>query len=403
MAKTIALLGALDTKGHEYGFVKQCIEARGHRTLLIDVGVLEPPRIPPDVPRSEVARAAGVDLDELVAQARPRRGRGGHGPRRPDPHPQALRRRPLRRHHGPGRRRRNFGRLLRHADAAAGRAQGDGLHGGRHRRVGLRRRQGHRDGPQHRRCLGHQSRSAARSLPGRPGRSAGWSRPRSRRGEDKPLVVASMFGNSTPCVEAARAILEEAGYEVLVFHATGTGGRTMESLVEAGLIAGVLDITTTEWADELVGGVLTAGPTRLEAAARIGRAGGRHAVVPRHGQLLGPAHGAQAVRGPQVLPAQSQRHPDADHARRMPPPGRDLRREAQPEHRPGDGAPAAAGLEHDRLARRAVLVARGRPGVRRCAEEEPPAGHPGRRDGRQRQRPRVRPALRGDALETTSV
>jgi uncharacterized protein (UPF0261 family) len=71
-------------------------------------------------------------------------------------------------------------------------------------------------------------------------------------------------------VEAARAILEKEGYEVLVFHATGTGGRTMESLVEAGLIAGVLDITTTEWADELVGGVLAAGPARLEAAAKRG-------------------------------------------------------------------------------------------------------------------------------------
>jgi len=89
-------------------------------------------------------------------------------------------------------------------------------------------------------------------------------------GEDKPLIAASMFGNTTPVVEAAKAILEKAGYEVLVFHCTGTGGRTMESLIEAGKISGVLDITTTEWADELVGGVLTAGPTRLEAAARAG-------------------------------------------------------------------------------------------------------------------------------------
>jgi uncharacterized protein (UPF0261 family) len=77
-----------------------------------------------------------------------------------------------------------------------------------------------------------------------------------------------MFGNTTECVQHARKILEGAGYEVLVFHATGTGGRTMESLIESGLVAGVLDITTTEWADELLGGFLTAGPTRLEAAAR---------------------------------------------------------------------------------------------------------------------------------------
>ena len=86
----------------------------------------------------------------------------------------------------------------------------------------------------------------------------------------KPVIVASQFGNTTPCVDQARKLLEEAGYEVVVFAAVGTGGRTLESLVEAGLVAGVLDITTTEWADELVGGVLTAGPTRLEAAARHG-------------------------------------------------------------------------------------------------------------------------------------
>ena len=79
-----------------------------------------------------------------------------------------------------------------------------------------------------------------------------------------------MFGNTTKCVEAAVPLLERAGYEVLVFHATGTGGRAMESLVASGLVAGVLDVTTTELADELVGGVLSAGPGRLDAAARHG-------------------------------------------------------------------------------------------------------------------------------------
>jgi uncharacterized protein (UPF0261 family) len=87
---------------------------------------------------------------------------------------------------------------------------------------------------------------------------------------DRPLVAASMFGVTTPCVERARAVLEEAGYEVLVFHATGTGGQAMESLIRDGVLAGVLDITTTELADELVGGVLTAGPTRLTAASETG-------------------------------------------------------------------------------------------------------------------------------------
>ncbi|MFO0011528.1 MAG: Tm-1-like ATP-binding domain-containing protein [Planctomycetota bacterium] len=86
----------------------------------------------------------------------------------------------------------------------------------------------------------------------------------------KPLVVASMFGNTTRCIEHAKELLQLSGFEVLVFHATGVGGRTMESLIEAGLVAGVLDITTTEWADELVGGVLGGGPHRLEAAAREG-------------------------------------------------------------------------------------------------------------------------------------
>lgn len=85
--------------------------------------------------------------------------------------------------------------------------------------------------------------------------------------DDKLLVAATMFGVTTPCVQKAREVLESAGYEVLVFHATGNGGQAMESLIRDGLIAGVLDITTTELADELVGGVLSAGPKRLTAAA----------------------------------------------------------------------------------------------------------------------------------------
>jgi len=269
MVKTVALLGALDTKGGEYGFVKQCIEARGHKTLLIDVGVLEPPVIEPDVSRREVARAAGVDLDGLVEK----RDRG-----------EAV------------------AAMARGAETiipqlyAAGRFDGVmALGGGGGTSVAC---------------------AAMRALPlGVPkvmvstvagtdvsgyvgvkdivmvpsivdvsgvnrisreifaraaGAICGMLETDVPPGDDKPLVAASMFGNTTPCVEAARAILEEAGYEVLVFHATGTGGRTMESLIEAGLIEGVLDVTTTEWADELVGGVFTAGPTRLEAAARNG-------------------------------------------------------------------------------------------------------------------------------------
>ena len=88
--------------------------------------------------------------------------------------------------------------------------------------------------------------------------------------DDKPLIGASMFGVTTPAVDAARERLEELGYEVLVFHATGSGGRALEALARSGMLAGVLDLTTTELADELVGGVLTAGPDRLTAAGAAG-------------------------------------------------------------------------------------------------------------------------------------
>jgi uncharacterized protein (UPF0261 family) len=88
--------------------------------------------------------------------------------------------------------------------------------------------------------------------------------------ESKPMVAATMFGVTTPCIDQAKAYLESKGYEVLVFHATGTGGRTMEALVKAGFFKGVLDLTTTEWCDEIVGGVLAAGPERCEAAIKAG-------------------------------------------------------------------------------------------------------------------------------------
>ncbi len=88
--------------------------------------------------------------------------------------------------------------------------------------------------------------------------------------EKKPLIAATMFGVTTPAVEVAKTHLEKHGYEVLVFHATGVGGRSMEALIESGYFVGVLDLTTTEWCDELVGGVLNAGPNRLEAAGKTG-------------------------------------------------------------------------------------------------------------------------------------
>src|SRR5690625_7612966 len=88
--------------------------------------------------------------------------------------------------------------------------------------------------------------------------------------QDKPLIAASMFGVTTGCVTQVRKLLEKGGYELLIFHATGTGGRAMEALITDGYFAGVADITTTEWADQVVGGVLGAGEDRLGAAARSG-------------------------------------------------------------------------------------------------------------------------------------
>lgn len=88
--------------------------------------------------------------------------------------------------------------------------------------------------------------------------------------DGRPLLAATMFGVTTPCVKAAEAWLQDQGYDVLVFHATGTGGKCMESLIDQGYIKGVLDLTTTEWCDEVCGGVLNAGPDRLTAAGRNG-------------------------------------------------------------------------------------------------------------------------------------
>jgi uncharacterized protein (UPF0261 family) len=94
---------------------------------------------------------------------------------------------------------------------------------------------------------------------------------------DKPIIAASMFGNTTVCVSACVEALSRQGYEVLVFHATGTGGKAMESLVNEGLVDAVLDITTTEWADTVCGGVFDAGPERLDAPGRMGLP---HLIVP---------------------------------------------------------------------------------------------------------------------------
>jgi uncharacterized protein (UPF0261 family) len=269
MGKTVALLGALDTKGDEYGFVKACIEARGHRVLLIDVGVLDPPKIAPDVTREEVARAAGADAASLAAG-----GDRGEAVAAMSRGAAAL----VPKLHAEGR----FDAIM-----ALGGGGGTSVACGAMRALPLGVPKvmvstvaggdvsGYVDVkdivmvPSIVDVAGI-NRISREVFARAAGAVCGMVETEVAPGDDKPLIAASMFGNTTKCVEVARGVLEEAGYEVLTFHATGTGGRTMESLLETGQIAGVLDVTTTEWADELAGGVLTAGPKRLEAAARCG-------------------------------------------------------------------------------------------------------------------------------------
>ena len=266
---TIAVLGTLDTKGEEHGFVADLIRARGHTPLLIDVGTLDAPKIQPDISREEVARTAGFDLASLVA----RRDRGESVAAMSEGAPVILT------------------RLLaeKKIDGVISLGGGGGTSictaGMRALPIGFPKlmvstlASGHTA-----QYVGVKdivmmpsvvdvaglNRISRQILTRAAGAICGMVEMQVPTAEDKPVIVASQFGNTTDCVTHARKLLERAGYEVLVFHATGTGGRTMESLIEAGLVIGVLDITTTEWADELVGGILGAGPTRCEAAARHG-------------------------------------------------------------------------------------------------------------------------------------
>lgn len=266
---TIAVLGTFDTKGVEHGFVAELIRKRGHRTLLIDVGTLGEPQLRPDIDRNEVAREAGVDLAALVAK----KDRGEAVTAMAGA----------------------AAKLLARLDAG-GRIDGViSLGGGGGTTIGCAAMQALPIGfpkvmvstlasgntaP----YIGSRDITLVPSIVdvaginriSRPifaraaGAICGMVETNVPSGQDKPLIAASMFGNTSDCVLAAKKALEDAGYEVLVFHATGTGGRTMESLIESGMIAGVLDLTTTEWADELVGGILSAGPKRLDAAGRTG-------------------------------------------------------------------------------------------------------------------------------------
>ena len=264
---TIAVLGTLDSKGEEHAFVAALIARHGHNPLLIDVGTGGPATVQPDVTREQVAAAAGIDLAALMAKkdrgecvvamtkAAPAlvaklaaEGKidgiislgGGGGTAIGTAAMRAL---PL-----------GFPKLMVSTLAAGNVAPYLGT-----KDITMMPSIADVAG------LNRLSRviftRAAGAICGMVGAVP-------EVGASKPLIVASQFGNTTICVTEAKKVLEAAGYEVLVFAATGTGGRIMESVIESGIVAGVLDITTTEWADELVGGNLNAGPDRMDAAAK---------------------------------------------------------------------------------------------------------------------------------------
>jgi len=269
---TVVLLGTMDTKGLEYDYVRQRIHEAGCDTVLVDAGILGQSPVPVDVSRDDVARAAGVEIAELVAG----NDRGAA-----------------------------VEAMARGATVIVGRLFAEGNLQGI---VGLGGSGGTALVTQAMRALPfgvpkvmvstvasgdtrpyvgatdiamlHSivdiagiNRLSARILSNAGAAIAGMARSYANYSEPhdtRPLIATTMFGVTTPCVTAARQRLEELGYEVLVFHAVGTGGQSMEALASGGALDGVLDITTTELADELVGGVFSAGPDRLDAVGAHG-------------------------------------------------------------------------------------------------------------------------------------
>jgi uncharacterized protein (UPF0261 family) len=270
MAKTVVIVGAFDTKGEEFALVKELIEKQNVETLTVDFGVLGSPFFQPDINRSEVAQAGVGSLSEFAS--------GEHK----DKAMQVM---------SAGlavivRRLYDEGKL--HGMIGMGGTGGTSIATNAMRTlpVGVPKLMVSTVGggdvsaftgtkditfmPSIVDVAGFNSISRT-IYANAAGAIAGMVKVDTPpAGEEKPLIAASMFGNTTKSVDRARKLIEEKGYEVLVFHSTGTGGRTMESLIADGYIAGSLDITTTELADEVCGGVFSAGPERGMAAAQAG-------------------------------------------------------------------------------------------------------------------------------------
>jgi uncharacterized protein (UPF0261 family) len=267
---TVVLVGTLDTKGHEYAFVRDRIEARGVGVLLVDAGILGEPLAEPDVTRQEVATAGGADVQVLAdagdrATAIEVMARGAteivlrlHAEGRLDAigalggtggttlATQAMRRLPV-----------GVPKLMVSTIASGDTSPYVGS-------VDVTMMYAVVD-------IAGINRVSARILANAAGTLVGMAtEPVPALDQARPLVVASMWGVTTPCVTRARERLEEHGFDVLVFHQTGTGGHSMEELIKTGLVEGVLDVTPTELVGELAGGAWPAGPERLEVAGRLG-------------------------------------------------------------------------------------------------------------------------------------
>ena len=270
MSGTVLLVGALDTKGAEYAFVKDLIEAAGLQTLVVDFGVMGQPAFDPDVSRAEVAAAAGGDLAYLAS--------GTHKDEAMRTMAQGLAS-VVERLYGEGR----FDGILGMGGSggtsiatAAMRTLPVGVPKVMVSTVGggdVSVYAGSKDitfMPSVVDVAGINRLSRA-IYANAAGAIAGMVKTEAEAtADERPLIAASMFGNTTAAVDHARGLLEAEGYEVLVFHATGSGGRTMEDLIRDGYIAGCLDMTTTELADEICDGVFSAGPDRVQAAPRQG-------------------------------------------------------------------------------------------------------------------------------------
>jgi uncharacterized protein (UPF0261 family) len=269
-SKTVLLVGTLDTKGAEYSYLRERLRAHGVDAILADAGVNEPAGAEPDISRHELAAESGADPDALAAS-----GDRGAAVSAMAEAAEAL----ARRLYGEGRIGGVLGAGGSGGTAIATRAMRALPVGAPKLMVSTMAAGNTADyvGASDVTMMASVTDVAGvNSISGRIMANAAAAMagmlqaPPVELGEQRRLIGATMFGVTTPSVTHARERLEERGYEVLTFHATGAGGRAMEGLMESGFLQGVLDITTTELCDELVGGVLSAGPDRLEAAGRLG-------------------------------------------------------------------------------------------------------------------------------------